>query len=89
MSKHGGSPPSGLVTPIGTETAKLAPGAQFVLEPAVAEEIRQREARKRNFERRRIALELLAHQPISGATEAVSKALVLADLLIEQTGGEL
>jgi hypothetical protein len=101
MSKHGGSPESGLVLPIGTDTAKLAPGAQFVLEPAVAEEIRQRAARKMNFERRRIALELLptvipmVEQGTALASDGalaylrVEAALSLADALIEQTGGEL
>jgi len=102
MSKHGGSPPSGLVPPIGADTAKLAPGAQFVLEPAVAEEIRQREARKRNFERRRVALEVLPslivqlqHQGTTPevldvmADGCVRAALTYADFLIEETGGEL
>jgi hypothetical protein len=95
-SKHGGSPVSGLVAPAGLGTERLAPGALHVLEPAISEELRKREERKRQFERRRLGLELLSEQvawqgvPDDGAiAEQVHVALKLADELIKQTGGEV
>lgn len=97
VSKHGGSPSLGtaLSAPVGD--VKLAPGSSVILEPEVSEELRQRAARKMQFERRRVALELLPSMLATvdrEATEAgnfqpvVAMALACASELIAQTGGE-
>lgn len=92
MSKHGGSSSSGLVLPAGFGNETLAPQSTVILEPEVAKQVREREERKRQFERRRIALELLRGM-VTGRgvfTEGlVPDALGLADQLIAQTGGEI
>ena len=58
MSKHGGSPESGLVVPAGIEQHTLAPGS-FLVEPEVAKRAREARERALQFERRRIAVELV------------------------------
>ena len=58
MSKHGGSESLGL-EPAGLQSAPLAPGSSVILEAPVSQEIRERQARKLNFERPRVALEVI------------------------------
>lgn len=96
MSKHGGSESLGL-EPAGLQSAPLAPGSNVILEAPVSQEIRERQSRKLNFERRRVAIELLKGAKLltledyatireTGKMDAVLGA---ADVLIEKTGGEL
>lgn len=92
MSKHGGSQSSGLVLPAGFGNETLAPQSSVILEPEVAKQVREREERKRQFERRRIALELLRGMVTGRGTfteDLVPDALGLADQLIAHTGGEI
>lgn len=59
MSKHGGSPTSGLVSIVGADTAEVIPGsAAGLLQPEIAKRNAEAKERARQFERRRIALEL-------------------------------
>jgi hypothetical protein len=84
MSKHGGSPPSGLIVPAGLEHLQpVAPGSALV-EPEIVARRRVNLERERQFERRRVALELLP--TLAGITEhAVDDALALADELMLKT----
>jgi hypothetical protein len=91
MSKHGGSESLGL-EPAGLQSAPLAPGSSVILEAPVSQEIRERQVRKLNFERRRVALEVLPTLlgvESNDAAGHVERALEVADLLIAKTGGEL
>lgn len=94
MSLHGGSPPSGLVAPAGLDSLKPAEGSLLVA-PDIVRRKEEAKARARQFERRRIALELLSGLMASGfnssPTEAdaivdVKSALLFADELLRQTG---
>lgn len=95
-SKHGGSPASGIVVPIGTDRAQpVAPGS-VILEPEIAKENRNAKDRALQFERRRLALAVLPsvlNEPVSHAEAValnpVSIALEIADDLLKQTGGHV
>ena len=94
MSKHGGSPDSGIVLPIGLEALKPATPDGFVLVPQEVVDARaqaaERKERALQLERRRIALALIPGIPVSviepGVT-FVDVALMQADELIAKTGG--
>ena len=91
-SKHGGSPPSGLVQPIGIERMdeKTAGG---ILIPQTEEMRKSSEAKQRalQFERRRLALAVLEGLSATGGLEDASGdvklALKYADELMMMTGG--
>lgn len=100
MSKHGGSPVSGLIEPVGVDRAAPDDGGVVLVPPQVLEarrEASERQGRALQFERRRLALEVLprlAQDGVENATsitrnpeEVVANALAFADALIKQTGG--
>ena len=93
MSKHGGSPDSGIVLPIGLEALKPATPDGFVLVPQEVVDARaqaaERKERALQLERRRIALALIpcAVALAIPSVNPVVLALAHADALIEQTGG--
>ncbi len=97
MSKHGGSPGSGLVLPIGLEALKPETPDGMVLVPQeVLDARKQAEERKEralNLERRRIAEGLVKSLAgMGGVSEEtintdVALSLKYADELIKQTGG--
>lgn len=94
MSKHGGSPESGLVSPIGLEALMPATPEGMVLVPQEVVDARaqakKREERALQLERRRIALQLIPSQPTfatSPGQTLVDLALAQADELISATGG--
>lgn len=84
MSKHGGSPASGLVLPAGFENLpKMSPDSVLV-EPEIVARRRVNLERERQFERRRLAVEFIP--TLAGITEhAVDDALALADELMLKT----
>lgn len=93
-SKHGGSPSSGLVLPIGLDALKPAAPDGMVLVPQEVVDARkqadERKERALQLERRRIALELIpSQQPYATGptTTRVDLALQAADELISKTGG--
>lgn len=91
-SKHGGSPSSGLVHPIGLEhmNEKTAGG---IIVPDTEQSRTAREAKTRalQFERRRLALVVLEGLAVSGGlgdtAGDVKCALQYADELMMMTGG--
>lgn len=95
MSKHGGSPASGLILPIGLEALRPESDGMVLVPQEVVDARKQaaeRAERALNLERRRMALELLKGAtygtPNGDAIESdVSGALKYADELIKQTGG--
>lgn len=95
MSKHGGSPESGLIQPIGIEALR-APDGGLIVEPEVVVKQREEAAKRREralqLERRRIALALMPtiiemSDPEVGGE--VADALDYADALIQLTGGDV
>lgn len=90
-SKHGGSPLSGVAEPAGLDSLRQIDGSKFY-EPEIVKQNRDAKERARQFERRRIALEILPSiyasvpLPNDGTTE-VDLALRHADELMEKTGG--
>lgn len=88
MSKHGGSPESGLVPPAGIDSAEVVPGsAAGLLIPDLVRRNAEAKERARQFERRRIALELMTSLINFDGDNAVDKALSFADELLVKTGG--
>lgn len=96
MSKHGGSPESGLIQPIGIEALR-APDGGLIVEPEVVVKQREEAAKRREralqLERRRLALEVLPALMTFGMAaereDKVGAALGYADELIKQTGGDV
>lgn len=93
MSKHGGSPESGLVVPVGLEALKPALPEGMVLVPQEVVDARkqadERKERALQLERRRIADNMLRGCAALGGvgTQAIDEALHAADELIKKTGG--
>lgn len=95
-SKHGGSPASGIVVPIGTDRAQpVAPGS-VILEPEIAKENRNAKDRALQFERRRLAIAVLGNGGVFSLPEMstqaeadIKVALAYADELLKQTGGHV
>lgn len=91
MSKHGGSPASGLVQPAGIDAAEVVPGSEAgLLIPELVKRNAEAKERARQFERRRIALEMLARGGGHHGGDVdldVQWALKYADELMRQTGG--
>lgn len=96
MSKHGGSPSSGLVLPAGLEQLKPEVPDGMVLVPQEVIDSRkqaaERQERALQLERRRIGLEVLKQMASFGSKEETvvedtTLALRYADELIKQTGG--
>lgn len=85
-SKHGGSPASGLAVPAGLDNLQpIAPGSKLVESP-LAERRRANLERERQFERRRIAIEVMPAVVHQNATRhVVDTALALADELMLKT----
>jgi hypothetical protein len=93
-SKHGGSDASGLVPPVGIDGLEKVSPDSPLFKPAGARTREQAQQRARDFERRRIALELMAACLLSVSPEVdpaktVGDFLVFADELIRQTGGHV
>ena len=94
-SKHGGSPSSGIVLPIGLDALKpAAPDGMVLVPQEVVDARKQAEERKERalqLERRRVALEVVPAIIGRYATDslefAATSALFVADQLIAQTGG--
>ena len=84
QSKHGGSPESGIASPAGIDGLQpIAPGSALFESPLAARR-KQMAERERQFERRRIAIEVLP--TLAGVTEhAVDDALAMADELMAKT----
>jgi len=98
MSRHGGSPESGLVQPVGLMALRpVNEGGAIIEAPETVtarEEAAKRRERALHFERRRLGLEILAGQvpwqgtpDASTVTKMVQVALSLADELLAKTGG--
>lgn len=96
MSKHGGSPESGIAEPIGMgDLVPIQGSAAGLLAPPIAKQNLDAKERARQFERRRIALEcipaLITARAVVGSypeQESVSTVgLQIADELMAQTGG--
>lgn len=96
---HGGSP--SIITPAGIEQHRADVGSSIII-PEVARKNEEAQTRKKEFERRRIALEVLpiaiskrvmavaSPNDFDSLTEtSVDLALEIADLLIAKTGGVL
>lgn len=88
-SRHGGSPPSGLVVPAGLGEL-TRPDGSMLYEAPVTVERRNAADRAKQFERRRIALSMFEGLVVQEPNETVIEvALKLADELIEKTGGHV
>ena len=93
MSKHGGSPESGLVQPVGLMALRPVNEGGAIIEPPEAVQARKDAADRReralHFERRRLALAVLTGQfvALDDVGSETGKALAIADELIKQTGG--
>lgn len=97
MSKHGGSPESGLVQPVGLMALRPVNEGGAIIEPPEAVTARKDAAERReralHFERRRVAMGLfpnLGDMPDidpAFAEERIGSILKYADELIKQTGG--
>lgn len=89
-SKHGGSPASGLAVPASLDNLQpIAPGSKLVESP-LAERRRANLERERQFERRRIAIEVMPALIAAGGYDdcdmaVVDNALALADGLMLKT----